>query len=177
MIHSVNLLSWILAVTEAYSRNGKSIEHAVPENAGMITTGKRHCMPILPCLYIVACPFVLIARGLNVFCATPRPFPQTNYSQTGKAIRQMQLAYKEKWIELQILKRHFQTHSASDTSMTTHSLNFPHSVFNIQIMSNYVSQGNYVRSWAATQISIVSTLIRVFINLEIQLKVNTHDGY
>lgn len=124
MTHSVNSHGWILAVTEAFSRSGKSIKHAAPENAGMITIGKCHCMPILPCLHIVPCPVVLIARGLNdVFCATPRPFPQTNYSQT-EAIRQMQLAYKEKWMELQTLKRHFQTHSTSDTGMTTHSLNF-----------------------------------------------------
>lgn len=69
MTHSVNSLGWLLAVTEAYSRSGKSIEHAVPENAGMITIGKHHCMPILPCLHIVSCTFVLIARGLNdVFC-------------------------------------------------------------------------------------------------------------
>lgn len=34
-------------------------------------------------------------------------------------------------MEVQTLKRHFQTHSASDTGMTTHSLNFPHSVQDI----------------------------------------------
>lgn len=97
MTHSVNSLCWLLAVTEAYSGSGKSIEHAVPENARMITIGQRHCMPILPCLHIVSSPFILIVRGLNdVFCGMPRPFPQTNYSQTGKAIWQMQLAYKEK---------------------------------------------------------------------------------
>lgn len=93
MTHSVNSPSWLLAVTQAYSRTGKSIEHAAPENAGMITIEECHCMPILPCLHIVSCPFVLIARGLNdAFYATPRPFPQTNQSQTGKAITQMQLA-------------------------------------------------------------------------------------
>lgn len=34
-------------------------------------------------------------------------------------------------MEVQTLKRHFQTHSASDTGMTTHSFNFPHSVQDI----------------------------------------------
>lgn len=127
MTHSVNSLGWLLAVTEAYSRSGKSIEHAVPENAGMITIGKCYCMPILPCLHIVSCPFVLIARGLNdVFCGTPRPFPQTNYSQTGKAIRQMQLAYKDKWMELQTLSDSL---CFLHTGINTHSLNFPHSIF------------------------------------------------
>lgn len=61
MTHSFNSVAWLLAVTEAYSISGKSIQHAVPKNAAMITIEKHHCMPILPCLHIVSYPFFLIA--------------------------------------------------------------------------------------------------------------------
>lgn len=61
MTHSVNSVSWLFAVTEAYSITAKSIQHAVPENAAMITIEKRHCMPTLPCLHIVSYPFFLFA--------------------------------------------------------------------------------------------------------------------
>lgn len=83
MTHSVNSASWLLAVTEAYSITGKSIEHAVTENAGMITIEEHHCMPILPCLHIVSYPFFLIARGLSdALYHMPRPFSkQTIHKQ------------------------------------------------------------------------------------------------
>ena len=83
MTHSVNSVIWLLAVTEAYSITGKSIEHAVPENAGMITIEKHHCMPILPCLHIVSYPFFLISRGLSdALYPMPRPFSkQTIHKQ------------------------------------------------------------------------------------------------
>lgn len=82
MTHSVNSPGWLLATTEAYSITGKSTEHAVPQNAGMITIEKHHCMPVLPCLHIVSYPLFLIARGLSdALYPMPRPFfPQTNHS-------------------------------------------------------------------------------------------------
>lgn len=68
----------------------------------------------------------------------------------------MQLTYKEKWMELQTLKRQFQTHSASDTGMATHLLNFPFSVFVFKLC---VSWEKYAPSLCtATQISIVLTI-------------------
>lgn len=99
MTHSVNLVGWLLAVTETHSLTGKSIEHAVPQNAGKITIEKHHCMPILPCLHIVSYPFFFFCQGIK-WCLIPhaKVFLQTNHSQTEKAIRQMQLAYKEDWI-------------------------------------------------------------------------------
>lgn len=81
--HSVNSVTWLLAVREACSTTGKSIEHAVPENAGMITIEKRHCMPVLPCLHIVSYPFFLIAGGLSdALYPMPGPFSkQTIHKQ------------------------------------------------------------------------------------------------
>lgn len=72
--------TWLLlAATDAYSITRKSIEHAVPEYAGMITIEKHHCLPILPCLHIVSYPFFLIASGLSgALYPMPRPF----YKQT-----------------------------------------------------------------------------------------------
>lgn len=72
-----------MAVTEAYSINGKSIEHAVLENTEMISIEKRHCMPILPCVHNVSYLFALIARGLSdALYPIPRPFTkQTIHKQ------------------------------------------------------------------------------------------------
>lgn len=83
MTHSVISVGWLLATTEAYSKTVKSIEHAVPKNAGMITIEKHHCMPILPCLHIVSYPFFLIATGLSdALYSMPRPFSkQTIHKQ------------------------------------------------------------------------------------------------
>lgn len=83
MTHSPNPVAWLLAITEAYSITGKSIEHAVPKNAEMITIEKHHCMPILPCLHIVSYPLFLIARGLSdALYPMPRPFSkQTIHKQ------------------------------------------------------------------------------------------------
>lgn len=81
--HIVISAGWLLAVTEAYSITRKSIEHAVLENAAMITTEKHHCLPILPCFHIVSYPFFLIARGLSdASYPMPRPFSkQTIHKQ------------------------------------------------------------------------------------------------
>lgn len=96
MTHSVKSVGWLVAVTEAHSITGKSIEHAVPENAEMNTIEKHHCMLILPCLHIVSYPFFLIARGLSdALYPMPRPSSKQTHSQIEKAIRQMQLVYKE----------------------------------------------------------------------------------
>lgn len=59
-------------------------------------------------------------------------------------------------MELQTLKRHFQTHCASDTGMATHLLNFSHSVFVFKLC---VSWEKYAPSLCtATQILIALTI-------------------
>lgn len=127
MTHSVNSPSWLLAVTQAYSRTGKSIEHAAPENAGMITIEECHCMPILPCLHIVYLSFCSYCQRIKWCLLRHAKALSPNKSVTNRKSNHANAV--SKWMEQQTLKRHFQTHSACDMGITIHSLKFLTHVF------------------------------------------------
>lgn len=74
----------------------KSIEHAKLKNGEMIVAEKHHFMPILPWFHNVSYLFCCHCRRIKWRLTPPaKAFHPTNHSQTEKAIKQMQLAYKE----------------------------------------------------------------------------------